>query len=66
MSMYTKKKATAADEVACSLAWPLKLSRMDTIIMQIPRPNDPQIMGALRPTRSTKKVGNILPTTNII
>lgn len=65
-NMNTKKNAIEAEEVACSLGWPRKLNRMETIIMQIPSVKDPQIMGARRPTLSTKKVGKRLPKTNMI
>lgn len=66
ISMKTKKKAMDAEAVGFSTSEPLKLRRIETIIMQMPRPKEPQIMGVLRPTRSTKNVGNRLPTTNMI
>ena len=61
-----KKKATEAEEVDSSIAVPLKLSRIDTIIMQNPSVSDPHIIGARRPTLSTKNVGKKLPSTNMI
>lgn len=66
INMKTKKKAIDAEAVGFSTSDPLKLRRMDTIIMQIPRPKEPQIIGVLRPTLSTKNVGKRLPTTNMI
>lgn len=64
--MYVNKNATLADAVAC-LVLSLncgreKLSNIESIIMESPRPKDPHIIGLLRPNLSRKMVGKIEPT----
>ena len=66
MSIYRKKNATDADEVLCWILVPLKLRRTDIIIIQMPRPKQPHIIGFRRPVRSTKRAGKKLPMTNMI
>lgn len=61
-----KKKATLADAVGFSEADPLKLSRIEIIIIEIPSPKEPHIIGRRRPIRSTKSDGTIDPIKNMI
>ena len=60
-----KKKAIAAEAVSFSTEDPLKLSKIAIIIMEIPHPALPHIMGFLRPMRSAKKAGRRAPKKNI-
>jgi hypothetical protein len=60
-----KKKATAAEDVACCLSVPLKLNKIAIIIIEMPKPKEPHIIGLRRPTLSTKSAGKKLPITNI-
>lgn len=64
--LTVKKKATLADAVGRSTSEPLKLSKIDIIIIEMPSPKDPQIIGFRRPMRSARKVGTKDPTKNII
>jgi len=61
ISMYRKKNVTDADEVASRL----KLRRTASIIMQMVRPAQPQIMVHRRPIRSRKKAGSKFPIGNM-
>ena len=62
INMYRKKKVTAAEAVAfCPL-----LRRAASIIMQIERPAQPQIMVQRRPMRSRASAGRRLPMGNIL
>lgn len=63
-----KKKATLADEVRLDNPESAseKLSNIAIIIMQMPSPSDPHIMGRRRPTRSRKNVGKSEPMMNIV
>lgn len=58
------KNAIDASAVGFSMADPLKDRRMATIIIEIAMPNDPNIIGFLRPNRSRPKDGTKEPTTN--
>lgn len=62
-----KKKATLADEVAFASGPPLswKLSKTAIIIIEMPSPSDPHIIGLRRPYLSRKKVGNREPMKNM-
>jgi hypothetical protein len=62
ISMYKKKKATAADAGAFSPV----LSKAASIIMQIERPAHPQIIVHRRPIRSRASAGRRLPIGNIL
>ena len=62
-----KKNATLAEDVDFARLPPCdwKLRRIEIIIIETPRPNDPHIIGFLRPYLSRKNVGNRLPMKNI-
>lgn len=64
--LTVKKKATLADAVGFSTAEFLKLSKIEIIIIEIPRPKEPHIMGRRRPIRSTNRDGTIDPSKNMI
>jgi hypothetical protein len=61
-----KKNATLADDVALEFARPWKLSKAEIIIIQIPMPKDPHIIGLRRPYLSEKNVGKRAPMTNMV
>lgn len=61
MIMYTKKKATAADEVF----FLPNDNKIEAIIMQMPRPKQPYSMVLRRPMRSRASAGPRLPTMNM-
>ena len=67
--MYVNKNATLADAVACCVlslnCGREKLSKIESIIMETPKPNEPYIIGLLRPKRSRKIVGKMDPTMNM-
>ena len=64
--LTVKKKATLAEAVGFSAADPLKLNNIEIIIIEIPRPREPHIIGRRRPMRSTKRDGTIEPSKNMI
>lgn len=64
--LTVKKNATLADAVGFSTSEPLKLNRIEIIIIEIPNPADPHIIGRLRPIRSTNSDGTIDPSKNMI
>jgi hypothetical protein len=51
ISMYVKKKVTLAEDVDFARSPPLlwKLRRIEIIIIEIPSPKDPHIIGLRRP-----------------
>ena len=67
--MYVNRNATLADAVACCKLSPYcgreELTTTESIIIDSPRPNDPHIIGLLRPKRSRKIVGKMEPTMNM-
>ena len=67
--MYVNKNATLADAVACCrlslYCGREKLSNTDNINIDSARPNDPHIIGLLRPNRSRNMVGKMDPTMNM-
>lgn len=67
-TLTRKKKATLAEDVLFDNPGSAseKLNSIAIIIIQIPSPKDPHIMGRRRPTRSRKNVGNSEPMMNIV
>jgi hypothetical protein len=62
-----KKNATLAEAVLFKTlpSSPLKLKRIEIIIMERPRPKEPHIIGFRRPVRSSVKVGSREPRKNM-
>ena len=64
--LTVKKKATLADAVAGPAEPPLKLRRIEIIIIERPHPADPHNMGGRRPRRSRKNDGSSEPKKNMV